>query len=170
MSGLEIRAPESAADFDSIRALCWEYRAYLLTLPPAAQAIVRKVYARDRYAAILDRIEVIHAPPDGVIRIALLAGAPVGCGMAHRLSPDTAEIKRVFVRDVARGKGAGYAMMQSLIAGCRDQGFRRILMDTGNELKAAKSLYLSMGFRLRGPYQKMPPEAEGHLLFFEMDL
>lgn len=170
MADLQIITPRDELDFDAVRYLCWEYRDFLLTLSEDSQAIVRNVYARDKYAAILGQIEVIHAPPQGVIRIALLDGAPVGCGMAHRLAPGTAEIKRVFLRDTARGQRAGYAMMQALIAGCRDLGFRRILMDTSRELTAAKTLYLSMGFRLRGPYQQMPPEAEGHLLYFEMDL
>lgn len=170
MSDLEIRAPETAADHDAIRALCWEYRAFLLTLPTETRALVRKVYARDGYAALLDRLEELHTPPQGVLRLALLDGTPVGCGMAHTLTPGTAEIKRVYLRDEARGKGAGFALMQALIAGCREQGFARIVMDTGHELTAAKALYLSMGFRLRGPYQQMPPEAEGHLVFFEMDL
>lgn len=170
MSGLEIRAPESAVELDAVRALCWDYRDFLLTLPPGPRAMVEKVYAKDAYAALLERLEEIHSPPNGVLRIALLEGRPVGCGMAYRLWPDTAEIKRVYLRDAVRGQGAGYAMMQSLIEGCRDLGVRRIVMDTGRELSAAKTLYLSMGFRLRGPYQPMPPEAEGHLLYFQMDL
>lgn len=170
MTELCIRAPETAAEVDAVRALCWDYLDYLLTLPPDARAFVQKVYSRDKYAAMLDRIEEIHAPPHGVLRIALLNDQPVGCGMAYTFSPGTAEIKRVYLSEAARGRGAGYHLMQSLIAACRAQGFRRIVMDTGVELKAARALYLSMGFRLRGPYQEMPPEAEGHLVFFEMGL
>jgi GNAT superfamily N-acetyltransferase len=76
----------------------------------------------------------------------------------------------VFVRDEARGIGAGRALIQALIDQCREDGFERILMDTGTPLKAAQNLYLSMGFRLRGPYQKMPDIAKDRAIFFEMDL
>jgi hypothetical protein len=43
-------------------------------------------------------------------------------------------------------------------------------MDTSKPLEAAQRLYLSMGFKRRGPYQDVPPIAEGHMLYFEMDL
>lgn len=170
MGELRLIAPETDAHLDAVRALCWEYLEFLKALSPFDAQLIGLFYPQEKYAALMDRLAEEHAPPDGFIRLALRGDTPVGCGMVHRLPGGEAEIKRVYVTDAARGTGAGYALMSSLIEGCRELGFARILMDTSKPLTSAQRLYTSMGFRPRGPYQQVPPIAEGHLLFFEMDL
>lgn len=167
---LTITDPASPADYDAIRALCWEYRDFLLTLGGADAEIVRTFYPEETYARVMARLETDHAAPAGGAKLVRLDGATVGCGMFHRLAPDAAEIKRVYLRDSARGRGAGRALMEALVAQCRADGYARILMDTGLPLTAARDLYLSMGFRLRDPYQEIPDTARERLLFFEMQL
>ena len=167
---LTILSPTTPQQIDAVRRLCWQYRDFLLTLNPESVRVVQKQYPEDVYARLMDRISEEHAPPMGAVRLAMKGEDPVGCGMVHELEPGIAEIKRVFVTDAVRGTGAGYAIMQSLVDHCRAAGYRMIRMDTGVVMKAAARLYLSMGFRLRDAYSEIPPEAEGHLLFFEMDL
>ncbi|MEX5729562.1 ribosomal protein S18 acetylase RimI-like enzyme [Rhodovulum iodosum] len=167
---LKIKDAETAAEFDDVRLLCWEYRDFLLRLGPADADIVRAFYPKDKYASIMERLEQEHAPPAGALKLALKDGAPVGCGMYHTLMPGTAEIKRVYVRENARGLGAGRELMLALVAQCRASGFSRIFMDTGVPLEAAQRLYLSMGFKLRGPYQEIPESVRDRLIFFEMYL
>jgi GNAT superfamily N-acetyltransferase len=167
---VEIIAPFSSVHFDAVRDLCWQYRDYLRGLSPFDAEIVENLYPTAKYTRLMDELEATHTPPNGAIRLALKDEEPVGCGMTHRLMPGTAEIKRVFVTDAARGTGAGRALMQALIEQCRTDGYERILMDTSTPLKAAQKLYLSLGFTLRGPYQDVPALADGHLVFFEMTL
>ncbi len=167
---LSIIEPKTPDHFDAVRRLCWEYREFLLTLDEKSQRIVRTFYPREKYARLMDAIEVEHASPKGGVRLALKDGGAVGCGMYHTIEPGVAEIKRVFVNENARGTGAGYAIMNDLIETCRQQGFHFIRMDTGKPLEAATRLYLSMGFQLRDAYSEMPEITDGHLLFFEMDL
>jgi GNAT superfamily N-acetyltransferase len=167
---LRIIDAESPEDFDEVRRLCWEYRDFLLTLGPIDTAIVRTFYPEDKYTVLMDSLEQEHARPHGAIKLALNDDRPIGCGMYHTLEPQTAEIKRVYIRETARGLGAGRELMLSLIDQCRDDGFTRILMDTGVPLRAAQKLYHSLGFRERGPYHDVPEQARGRLIFFEMDL
>lgn len=167
---LEIVTPTSPEHFDAVRALCWEYLEFLLTLGPEDTAVVRLAYPREKYARVLDALETDHMPPRGALRLALLNGEPVGCGMSHRLFPDTAEFKRIYVRDSARGCGAGRAIVMALLEQARQDGLARVLMDTGKALTAAQALYLSMGFALRGPYQEVPDIARDRLVYFEMVL
>jgi putative acetyltransferase len=167
---VEIVTPRTAEQFDAVRALCRQYRDYLLALSPQSRVIVETFYPEDRYAAILDRLETEHAPPAGGIRLALRGGAPVGCGMFHTLEPGIAEIKRVFLTHEARGTGLGHALMQALVEQCRADGFTAIRMDTGQPLLAAQRLYDAMGFFRRGPYYEVPEVADGFLVFFEMKL
>lgn len=170
MIGIVADAPRDAADLAAVRALCWEYRAALAALGPFDAAIVDLFYPADAYGRLMDRLAEEHAPPAGGIVLARAAGAPVGCGMFHTLAPGTAEIKRVFVRETARGAGAGRAIVTALVGRCRAAGFRRIVLDTSRPLKAAQALYRGLGFTPRGPYQPVPEIARGHLLFFEMEL
>ena len=170
MADLRIIDPKTEAELDAVRALCWEYLEFLKALSPFDAQLIELFYPHEKYAALMDRLAQEHAPPDGFIRLALQGDQPIGCGMVHRLPGGEAEIKRVYVTDAARGTGAGYAVMAALVHGCRDLGFTRILMDTSKPLTSAQRLYRSMGFRPRGPYQEVPPIAEGHLQFFEMEL
>lgn len=167
---LEIKTPETVEETDHVRQMCWEYRDFLMSLGPEDVRIVTTFYPKDRYAALMAALEREHAAPAGGLKLALKDGAPVGCGMFHTVLPGAAEIKRVYVRDSARGLGAGRALMQALMDDCRARGFERIVMDTGRVQVAAQQLYLSLGFRLRGPYQEIPPETLDRLVFFEMTL
>ena len=167
---LRIAQPQSPADFDDLRALLRDYRDFLLSLEPPHCEIAENSVPAGEFTAFLARLEQEHSPPGRAMLLARLGGAAVGCGMYRTLAPGTAEIKRVYVRDAARGQGAGLALMQALVDRCRAAGFSRILMDSGTPLAAAKRLYLSMGFRLRGPYQDVPEAARPHLIFFQMDL
>lgn len=113
-------------------------------------------YPPEKYAAVLSAIEVEQMPPKGGTRLAMLAGQAVGCRMFKTIGPGIAEIKRVFVTDDARGTDAGCAIMQTLIAQCRKDGFEVIRMDTGKPPEAATRLYLPLGFKLRDAYRTHP--------------
>ncbi|NOD46506.1 MULTISPECIES: GNAT family N-acetyltransferase [unclassified Ruegeria] len=167
---LKIIEPETPDQLNAVRRLCWDYRDFLLTLDEKSVQIVQTFYPKQKYARLMDNIEVDHAPPNGGIKLAVLEGEPIGSGMFHTIAPGVAEIKRVYVTDAARGSGAGRAIMLSLIETCRDLGFDYIRMDTGKPLEAATQLYLSLGFTLRDAYSEIPEIARDHLIFFEMSL
>ena len=167
---LTISPAETEADFDAVRELCWEYRAFLLTNGEEARRIVETFYPEAAYAALMSDLSGAHAPPDGRVLVARLGDEPVGCGMFKRIGPDAAEIKRVYLRPSARGLGGGRKMMLALTEAARESGYARIFMDTGKPLQRAIDLYFNLGFRLRGPYQPVPEIARGHMVFFEMEL
>lgn len=167
---LEVADPRTPDDFDAVRHLARAYRDFLAALPPPDDVVTTFAYEPEAYAAILDTLETLHAPPRGALKLARLDGVPVGCGMMQTIAPGTAEVKRVYVSDAARGTGAGRAIMQALIAEARALGFQRIQLDTGRPLVAAQNLYLSLGFRERGPYWDPPAEILDRLVFFQLDL
>ncbi len=167
---LAIIEPETPQQFDDVRQLCWEYRDFLIGLGGKSAQVCLRAYPHDQYDALMQTLETYHARPDGGLRLAIFRGEPVGCGMFQKFEPDTAEIKRVFVREAARGTGAGRGIMNALIRDCRDRGYDRILMDTGKILTAARGLYSSLGFAQRGPYQEFHKNAFNLLTYFEMDL
>ena len=167
---VEITPPRTPRDVDAARALCWEYRDFLLDLGSPHTEVMKGFYPAQKYREITQGLEALHAPPEGGLQLAVDGADVLGCGMFHTLEPGVAEIKRVYLRPGARGTGAGRALMQALIAQCRTQGFGMIRMDTSTPLQRARALYLDLGFREREAYYEVPENARGLLLFFEMAL
>jgi Acetyltransferases len=86
-----------------------------------------------------------------------LEDVPIGCGAYRRYNDTTAEIKRMFVRAEHRGKGYGKVILQELVNLTKEKHFDKLLLETGDFLTAAVSLYQSMGFRVITNY---PPYEE----------
>src|SRR5688572_19417317 len=59
-----------------------------------------------------------------------LAEDAAGCVAVRLLTPDTAEMKRLYVRSAHRGKGLGRALAAAAITAAREAGCARIVLDT----------------------------------------
>ncbi|MFK7837797.1 MAG: GNAT family N-acetyltransferase [Sulfitobacter sp.] len=170
-SDIVLAAATSPNEVDEVRALCWAYRDFLLTNSDVDRDITETFYPEDIYRDLMDRLPVLHARPKGIMLLARDAsGQTVGCGMTQALDADTAEIKRVFVTDKARGKGVAAELCQALMTQAQADGFKRIVLDTSKELKAAQRLYTRLGFQARGPYQPIPQGILPVLMFYERRL
>ena len=73
-------------------------------------------------------------------------GQAVGCGSFKRYNENVAEIKRVFVKKEYRRKGFAKFIMQALEQKARDNGYSKLILETGNALKAAMQLYGDIGY------------------------
>jgi GNAT superfamily N-acetyltransferase len=82
----------------------------------------------------------------GAFLIAWTSGRPVGCGAIRRLDAATAEIKRMYVEQPARGTGVGRALLTALEAEARSLAVLRIVLETGERQLEALALYSSAGF------------------------
>jgi putative acetyltransferase len=92
----------------------------------------------------LDADEV--APGRGALLLARLDGELVGCGSVRLLDPGTAEIKRMFIRPGARGRGVGRALLTALEGEARALAARRLVLETGDRQPEALALYQRDGF------------------------
>lgn len=170
MTNAIIREATTTEDIAAVRTLCWAYRDFLLTASDTDREIIEIFYPKDKYAALMDRITEEHARPDGMLLLAEMDGAPVGCGMSHRLSDTASEIKRVYVTEAARGTGLGRAICTRLIDQARADGYATLYLDTSKALTTARALYTNLGFTERGPYQPVPDAARDIVCFYEMSL
>lgn len=101
--------------------------------------------------------------------IARLAAEPVGCG-GVAFEGDLAEVKRMYVRPAARGRGVARAILARLEETARTCGARRLVLETGDAQHAAMRFYERAGFTrcaAFGPYAAMPPGAIERSVFFE---
>ena len=96
-------------------------------------------------------------------------GAAVGCGGAA-LFPDYAEVKRMYVRDSARGQGVADAILARIETEVRGAGLSILRLETGDRQLAAMRLYARAGFRkcpAFGDYASMTPQAIATSVFLE---
>ncbi len=108
-----------------------------------------------------------YAPPGGTLMLALVNGELAGCG-AMRALPDVdyanaCEMKRLFVRDAYRQFGLGRLIAQALMDAATQAGYSAMLLDTLDEMEAARSLYAALGFEEIPPYY-FNPIAGAHYL------
>jgi len=132
----------------------------LVEATQAAQvAVVRELFAE--YARLVDEPccfadfdrELASLPGDYRL---FLAKDAAGCVAVRLLSPETAEMKRLYVRDSHRGKGLGRALAEAAIAAAREAGCKRIVLDTLPKMSEAQVLYGLLGFKRIAPYLREP--------------
>src|SRR4051794_31890465 len=74
-------------------------------------------------------------------------GALLGCGGLRSLGEPVVEIKRMFVRPPARGRGVGALILDALEEEARRLGFKVVHLETGPLQPEAVGLYAHAGYR-----------------------
>jgi putative acetyltransferase len=121
--------------------------------------------AEQRHGLALDAIFQPH------IRffVARLDGVAVGCG-GVALFDDFAEVKRMYVRKSARGRGVSQAVLARIEAEVRAAGLAMLRLETGDRQVAAMRMYERAGFArcaAFGDYAAMPAAAVVTSVFYE---
>jgi len=81
-------------------------------------------------------------------------GAPLACGGLRTLAPGVGEIKRMFVRPRARGRGLGRRLLAELEAIARAAGLAEVRLYTTEVLAEARALYDSAGYELASTHEE----------------
>jgi putative acetyltransferase len=119
------------------------------------------------FEAWLDSLPGPYGPPRGRLLVARYGGETAGCVALRALDDETAEIKRLYVREQFRGFGLARSLVQALIDASREIGYSRLRLDTHESMIPAQRLYRSFGFREIDPYWDHPvPD----VIFFELML
>ena len=71
---------------------------------------------------------------------------PVGCGGLRELDSTEAEIKRMFVDPSSRGTGVSTALLARLEQFGRERGYRRLVLETGDQQPDAIRFYTREGY------------------------
>lgn len=115
----------------------------------------------------LDALPRMYAPPDGALVLARRDDEIAGCVAVRRFDGKTSEMKRLFVRPAARGLGIGRLLAAASVGIARRLGYRRMVLDTLEEMVAARGIYSALGFVETGPYYENPLQG---VRYMELDL
>ena len=91
-----------------------------------------------------------YAPPSGALVLATVDGIDAGCCAMRPINdvdfPNACEMKRLFVLPAFRGFGLGRLLAERVMAIARASGYSHMLLDTLDEMEAARALYRELGF------------------------
>ena len=108
-----------------------------------------------------------YAPPRGAVLLAWVDGCPAGCCALRPLDasdyPNAAEMKRLYVRKACRGFGLGRHLAEKILDVARLAGYASVLLDTLDDMEAARALYAELGFEEIPPYYHSPIEGSHYL-------
>lgn len=93
-----------------------------------------------------------YAPPAGELLLAKRGDHVLGCIALKPLGASVAEIKRLYVREQARGLGVGKALIAAITDVARERGYKEIKLDTLPQMRNAILLYQAAGFSPIPPY------------------
>ncbi|MEK8053233.1 GNAT family N-acetyltransferase [Ideonella sp. DXS22W] len=101
-----------------------------------------------------------YAPPQGGLLLAYVDGELAACGAFRPITDvdyaNACEMKRLYVRRAFRRFGLGRLMAQALIDRATESGYSCMLLDTLDDMEAARGLYETLGFTEVPPYYFNP--------------
>lgn len=134
-AGVTYRIANTAADYEISRQLFEEY-ALSLNVDLSFQGFSKE----------LDTIAQQYNKPHGGLLLAFYDDVPAGCAGVRKLDDETAELKRMFVKDAYRGYKMGVALLQQAIDLAKQLGYKKLRLDTLENMTKAQQLYKSFGF------------------------
>ncbi|MBM3647325.1 MAG: GNAT family N-acetyltransferase [Alphaproteobacteria bacterium] len=96
------------------------------------------------------------AAPDTTVFVARDAGRAVACGALRRHAGGIGEVKRMYTRPSHRGRKIGAMIVERIETLARKEGFKRLVLETGDRHPAAWAVYERAGFRRCGPVLDYP--------------
>lgn len=136
---IQLITPESPADWQEVRLVLRDYAASL-DVDLGFQGF------EDELASLPG----VYAQPSGLMLLATVDGAIAGSGAFRPLPdadyPNACEMKRLFVRPAFRRFGLGRIVAQALMDRATEAGYSSMLLDTLDDMEAARGLYESLGF------------------------
>lgn len=148
--------PEGLDQFNETRSLLIEY-AESLSVDLCFQ----------NFAHELQFLPGEYSAPRGALLVATVDGIFAGCCAMRPLDSvdyaNACEMKRLFVRRDFRGLGLGRLLAEGILDAARLAGYDCILLDTLDDMEAARALYEELGFCDIPPYY-FNPIAGAHYL------
>ena len=138
---------------------------------PDDTALVLEIFQEYRRSLSIDlcfqnfEAELANLPGDyaaarGSLLLVRIEGQLARCCAMRPLDnvdyPNACEMKRLFVRPAYRSFGLGRQLAEAIMDKARMAGYDSILLDTLDDMEAARALYVELGFDEVPPYYHNP--------------
>ena len=104
----------------------------------------------------LETIHVQYNKPDGGLLLVYINDTPMACAAVRRSDERTAELKRMYVKSEYRGHRIGVELLKRSLSMANQLGYKKIRLDTLENMIKAQELYKSFGFYIIPPYRFNP--------------
>lgn len=145
---VEIRLVRTREDADAVHGLAHEFIDWLRGRYPEMADEIDTYLAHQDFEGQIRDVLTHFNPPRGECLLALQDAEPIGILMLKDIGDGTCEMNRMFVRESARGLGAGRALVERLKIRAAEMGFRAMTLSALPRHHEALALYRSTGFRL----------------------
>lgn len=146
---VELAPPSSPEELDALRDIFREY---------ASELGVDLCF--QKFDIELSALPGAYAPPHGALLTAKVDGQLAGCCGIRPLDtadyPNACEMKRLYVRKAFRALGLGRQLAEAALDAAREAGYSCVLLDTLDDMEAARALYHDLGFHEIPPYYHNP--------------
>jgi len=146
---IDIASPSTVAELDALRDIFREYAASL-KVDLCFQGFDQELLA----------LPGEYAEPRGALRMARVDGQVAGCCALRPMDsvdyPNACEMKRLYVRPAFRGLGLGRQLADAIMDAAHIGGYSYVLLDTLDDMEAARALYEDLGFEEIPPYYHNP--------------
>ena len=146
---IELVVPDTPALLEAVREIFREY-AHGLGIDLCFQNFEEELAA----------LPGDYAAPQGALLLAFVDGELAGCGAMRPLAEvdyaNACEMKRLYVRRAFRRFGLGRLLAQALMDRALQAGWSCMLLDTLDDMEAARGLYEALGFEEVPPYYYNP--------------
>lgn len=154
---IAILTPQRPSEFDAVREIFREYAASL-NIDLCFQGFEQELAA----------LPGDYAAPRGALLLAMVDGQVAGCCALRALDnadyPNASEMKRLYVRPAFRGLGLGRLLAQAILETAHLHAYDHVLLDTLDEMEAARTLYEELGFVEVPPYYHNPIAGAHYLM------
>jgi ribosomal protein S18 acetylase RimI-like enzyme len=146
---IQLSTPSSKHEFLSLANLFQEY-ANSLKIDLSFQGFNEE----------LSNLPGNYSAPRGSLLMAWVDGELAGCCALRPFDeadlPNSAEMKRLYVRPAFRRFGLGRLLSEATLDAARQIGYSHVLLDTLDDMEAARALYEDLGFVEVPPYYHNP--------------
>ena len=136
---------------EDVRTLIAELNAYLLTITPP------------EFCSHMTVEQMAGA--ETTVFVGRDEGRAVACGALRRDSRSVGEVKRMYTVPSSQGQGIGGRILAAIEARAREEGFMRLVLETGHAHEPAWHVYERASFTRCGPVLDYPDT--GYSVFYE---
>ncbi len=104
----------------------------------------------------LETIHIQYNHPNGGLLLVFANENPIACTAVRKLEEGTAELKRMYVRSIYRGQRIGVELLKRSFSLAKGLGYKKIRLDTLENMVKAQELYKSFGFYVIPSYRFNP--------------